>query len=160
MGQGSKRFFRIGLPPVIASFPIGCSPSLEVLVNSFSWNSQSSPRLHGDLHGIRPDRHLHSSFDVTKRKAVRDKVPQRIVTHVASHLPHAGSVARWFFAAHSNNSHALRTRMAEGAYRHFTKIGKVASLNQQPSQPEHLEPFRHHFWHARRLNHHVGAATV
>jgi hypothetical protein len=23
MGQGSKRFFRLGSPPVIASFPIG-----------------------------------------------------------------------------------------------------------------------------------------
>src|ERR1700724_4645104 len=159
MGQGSKRFFRIGLPPVIASFPIAGSPSLELCVNSFSLKAHSAPWCNGDFHRIRRDRLLHGGFNVTKRKAVRDKLSQRVAADIASHLSHAGAVASRLFPTDTKNPPALRTQMTEGAYGHFTEVREVAGLEEHPSQAQHLEAFGHRLRDACGLNHQVGATA-
>src|SRR5260370_13086041 len=104
-------------------------------MNSFSRNSRSGPGGDCDLHGIRRDRFLHGSFNVSKREAVRNKFPQRIVMDITSHLAHARAVACRLFSTDAKNAHALRAQMAKGAGGHFPEVREVAGLYDPTSQP-------------------------
>src|SRR5260370_33387255 len=97
-------------------------------MNSFSRNSRSGQGGDCVIHGIWRDRFLHGSFNVSKREAVRNKFPQRIVMDITSHLAHAGAVACRLFSTDAKNAYALRAQMAEGADGHFTEVREVAAL--------------------------------
>src|SRR5437868_1337393 len=61
--------------------------------------------------------------------------------HVASHLPHAGTVCGRFFPADSEYAHILGTQVPVRADADFTHIGEIAGLDQQASQSQQLQPF-------------------
>src|ERR1700758_479935 len=80
--------------------------------------------------------------------------------HVASHLPHTGTVSRRLFAAYSQDAYVLGAEVAMRADGNFTHIGKIASFHEQASQPQQVQTFANYARNSRALNHHVGAAAL
>ena len=88
------------------------------------------------------------------------KFTQRIHTHEARHLPHAGTVTGGLLAAYTQNPHALRAQLSMRADRDITQIREVPGLDQQSAQPQHIQCLRNGLRHARCLDHHVSAAAL
>jgi hypothetical protein len=49
---------------------------------------------------------------VTQCEAMSYEFTQRVLPHVARHLPHARPVSRWFFAAHAEDANVLGAQMS------------------------------------------------
>ena len=103
---------------------------------------------------------MHGGLYIAKRKTVSNKFSQRIILHITSHLPHARSIGSGLFSANSKNPCALATDVPMRADRHFAQIRKVARLDQQTSEPHHVESLGHRLRHSRSLNDQISSAAM
>ena len=79
---------------------------------------------------------------------------------IASHLPHAGTIARGFFTTDAENAYTLGAEMAERAYRNFAEVGEVAGLDQHSSESQHFEAVPQRLRYACSLDYDVSAPAL
>src|ERR1700740_3860767 len=97
---------------------------------------------------------------IAQAKPVRDEFPQWVVFHVTHHLPHARSVGRRLFAAHTEHARVLRAEMPMRTYRDFAQIRKIAGFHEQSANAQHFERFWHSLRNSSAFDHHVSAAAA
>src|SRR6202521_5766901 len=99
----------------------------------------SRPWIDHNLHRIRRHRLLHRRLDLTQSEAMSYKFMQRVLPHVARHLPHARSVRSRFFAAHAEYANVLGAQMPMRTDRNLSHIREIPRLDQKAAEAQHLQ---------------------